>query len=180
MLFRSVHWWNGIGKRDIDNWVKNFGSNREMAEWILDNVIFYNSAQLKAYTRFLINELKKEVYMCAMKEGQYSYMADEKLEVKWNEYVKQTIFMPAAVRGDTASSAYKIIGYWRNTLKRGGTPISDIVDIGQEYERGIRRFILVDDFSGSGKQMGRVLAQKVRFGDREVELGKLEIGRAHV
>lgn len=61
-------WWNGIEKRDLENWVRNFGTSEEIAKLILDNVIFYNEQQLKAYTKFLVGKLKNEVYMNTIAE----------------------------------------------------------------------------------------------------------------
>jgi hypothetical protein len=169
----DVQWWNGIEKRDIENWMKNFGTKKKLAELILDNVIFYNLSQMKAYTRFLLNDLKARVYMQALRENKFSYIDDNVLLTKWKNYMDETRFIPAALIEDPTASAYKIIGYWRSVIGRGEHPISTINDIGKRYNEGVRRFILVDDFSGSGEQMQKVLKQKILFNGLEMEVGAL-------
>lgn len=169
----DVHWWNGIEKRDVENWIRNFGNSKELAQLILDNVIFYNGSQLKEYTRFLVNKLKEQVYMKTMEENHYSFVEDEVLIRKWDDYLKQTKFVPAALQSDPTSSAHKIIGYWRSALRKGENLFSVIADIDKNYKMGTRRFVLVDDFSGSGEQMQKVLKQRICFDGRDIEIGKL-------
>lgn len=169
----DVQWWNGIDKRHIENWMRNFGENSEVAGVILDNVIFYNSAQLKAYTTFLINRMKELVYMCEEKENKYMFLEDKVLEEAWNSYIEKTKFLPAALPEDSTSSAHTIANYWRSALGRGDVFFSTISYIGKEYEAGVRRFVLVDDFSGSGKQMSEVLDYKVDIMGENIELGHL-------
>ena len=169
----DVQWWNGIEKRDVENWIKNFGTKKKLAELILDNVIFYNASQMKAYTRFLLNDLKARVYMQVMRENEFSHIDDNVLRTKWKDYMDETRFIPAALLDDPTASAYKIIGHWRGVIGRGEHPISTINDIGKRYNEGVRRFILVDDFSGSGEQMQKVLKQKVLFKGTEMEVGAL-------
>ena len=169
----DVQWWNGIEKRDVENWIKNFGTKKKLAELILDNVIFYNASQMKAYTRFLLNDLKARVYMKVMRENEFSHIDDNVLRTKWKDYMDETRFIPAALLDDPTASAYKIIGHWRGVIGRGEHPISTINDIGKRYNEGVRRFILVDDFSGSGEQMQKVLKQKVLFNGTEMEVGAL-------
>lgn len=169
----DVQWWNGVEKRDLENWIRNFGASKKIAELILDNVIFYNASQLKAYTRFLVNKLQEQVYKDMMKESCFSYVDDALLFRRWNEYLNETCFMPAAKLKDSAGSAYKIIGHWRSVLGRGDNTCSTISDIENKYNEGVRRFVLVDDFSGSGKQMKGVLKEKISFKGQEIELGFL-------
>lgn len=169
----DVQWWNGIEKRDIENWVKNFGTKKKLAELILDNVIFYNVSQMKAYTRFLLNNLKDQVYMQTVRENGFSYIDDNVLQINWKKYMEGTRFVPAALMDDPTASAYKILSHWRGVIGHEEHSISTINDIGKRYNEGIRRFILVDDFSGSGEQMKKVLRQKVWFNGSEVEVGAL-------
>lgn len=169
----DVQWWKGVEKRDLENWIRNFGASKKIAKLILDNVIFYNASQLKAYTRSLINKLQEQVYMEVMKENCFSSVDDSLLFEKWNEYLNETNFLPAAKKTDPASSAHKIIGHWRSVLGRGERIFSTISDIENKYNEGIHRFVLVDDFSGSCKQMQEVLKEKVSFRGQEIELGLL-------
>ena len=169
----DAQWWKGVEKRELENWIKNFDTNREIAELILDNVIFYNVSQLKAYTRFLISKLKEQVYTEAVRQNNFSFVDDSLLFDRWNEYLDRTAFLPAAKKGDSASSAYKIIGHWRSELGRRDGACSTISEIENKYNEGVRRFVLVDDFSGSGKQMKEVLKEKISFKGQEIELGLL-------
>lgn len=169
----ELQWWNGIEKRDIENWIRNFGSSKNLAQLILDNVIFYSSTQIKAYTRFLVNELKKQVYVEVMKDANYYFVEDEKFIHKWNEYINETKFIPAALINDPTASAHRILCHWRVTLEKGDEPFSILTDIDNNYYKGIKRFVLVDDFSGSGAQMIEVLKQKVLLENKEYEIGKI-------
>lgn len=169
----DVQWWKGVEKRDLENWIRNFGASKKIAELILDNVIFYNVSQLKAYTRFLISKLQEQVYMEEMQGNKFSYVDDSLLFGKWDEYLNKTNFLPAAKKNDPASSAHKIIGHWRSELGKGDSAYSTISDIENKYNEGVRRFVLVDDFSGSGEQMKEVLKEKISFKGQEIELGLL-------
>ncbi len=169
----DVQWWNGIEKRDLENWIRNFGASKKIAELILNNVIFYNASQLKSYTRFLISKLQEQVYMEAVREHHYSYVDDDLLMRKWNDYLNKTNIMPAAKLTDSTSSAHKIVGNWRSVLAREDNLFSAISNLENQYKKGVRRFILVDDFSGSGNQMQEVLEQKISFDGEMIELGFL-------
>lgn len=173
----EIQWWNKIQKRDIDNWIKNFGANKELAEKILENVIYYNDPQMKSYTRFLINRLKGQVYEQIMQQGNYAFVDDGVLQSAWQAYKQKTRFVPAAEMGDTTSSAFMVVRQWRSVLEgvAGNEEelFTDIAGIEKNYGKGARRFILVDDFSGSGSQMLKVLEQEIAFQGRSVELGRL-------
>lgn len=169
----DVQWWNGVAKRDIENWIKNFGTSRKLAELILDNVIFYNAQQMKAYTLFLINNLKEQVYSQSMRENGYVFLDDVTLELKWEEYLKDTQFVPAALPSDPTSSAHKILSHWRSVLGCGSEIFSSVNNIEDGYQKGIHRFVFVDDFSGSGEQMLNVLKYKIDFMGQKIEIGHL-------
>lgn len=173
----EIQWWNKLQKRDIDNWIKNFGANEELAEIILENVIYYNDPQMKSYTRFLINQLKGQVYEQVMQQGNYAFVDDGVLQSAWQDYKQKTRFVPAAVMGDTTSSAFMVVRQWRSVLEgvsgNGEELFTDITGIEKNYGKGACRFILVDDFSGSGSQMLEVLGQEIAFQGRSVELGRL-------
>jgi hypothetical protein len=165
-------WWNGIEKRDLENWVRNFGTSEEIAKLILDNVIFYNEQQLKAYTKFLVGKLKNEVYMNTIKNNGFKNVNDDIIFNNWENYLIGTKIVPAANRNDPTSSAYKIVRYWRSVL--GQEKIGAITDgIENSYKLGIKRFIFVDDFSGSGTQMSKFLEEKIIFNNEEIKLGDL-------
>lgn len=173
----EIQWWNKLQKRDIDNWVKNFGADKELAMMILENVIYYNDPQMKSYTRFLINQLKGQVYEQVMQQADYTFVDDGALQSAWQEYKRKTRFVPAALMGDTTSSAFMVLRQWRSALEnepgKGKKLFSDIADMEKNYGMGARRFILVDDFSGSGSQMLGVLEQKIEFQGQCIELGRL-------
>lgn len=169
--FIDINWWSNVNKRSIEGWINNFGSEQELARFILNNILFYNSVQLKSYTRTLTNQLKEIVYVKIRRDNNYSLINDEVLESEWIDYINKTRFMPAALIGDSGSSAFKVIGYWRTELR--GANISSIGNLENDYNNGIRRFILVDDFSGSGEQIIKVLEQKIHLSGKEIEVGKI-------
>ena len=142
-------------------------------ELILDNVIFYTKEQMKSYTRYLINDLKKQLYMDEMIKSNYKFINDNLLYEKWMDFRKKTKILPSALPTDPTSSAHKIIRYWRSILSDGDSPFSTIDNIEAEYKKGVRTFVLVDDFSGSGGQITDVLNYKVHFFDELIEVGKL-------
>lgn len=173
----EIQWWNKLQKRDIDNWTKNFGTNEELAEMILENVIYYNDPQMKSYTRFLINRLKEQVYEQVMQQANYAFVDDGVLQSAWQEYKQKTRFVPAALIGDTTSSAFMVLRQWRSVLEgvagKGKKLFSDIASVERDYGMGTQRFVLVDDFSGSGSQMLEVLEQEIAFQGQRIELGRL-------
>ncbi len=168
----ELSWWT-VNKRTVELWMKNFGERQDLAHLILDNIIFYNKKQLKSYTRQLINRLKENIYVDASFANNYVFVNDSVLENYWIDYLSKARFMPAALPGDVGSSAYQVISYWRSELECDERVITDISTIEEQYQNGIRKFILVDDFSGSGQQMLKVLKQKVTFAGKVVELGNL-------
>ena len=169
----DIQWWNGVTKRDIENWIRNFGSSEKLAKIILDNVIFYNSQQMKAYARYLINSLNEQVYKQTMRENKYEYINDVVLNEKWNTYIAETRIIPASLPSDPTSSAHNVVKHWRSTLGQGSDYFSVISNMEKDYLAGIHRFILVDDFSGSGKQMMKVLKHQIDFMGKKVEVGRL-------
>ncbi len=169
----DVQWWSGVEKRDLENWIRNFGVNSTLAELVLNNVIFYNEKQLKSYTKFLVDKLQGQVYLKTIQNNHFSMLEDYLLMREWDRYLSETRFLPAAKITDPTSSAHKILGYWRSILERGNRTISTIVDIENMYNEGVRRFILVDDFAGSGKQMKGVLKEKIKFHGQYIEVGHL-------
>ena len=171
LQYIDLHWWVGVEKRDIESWINNFGDNSELARIILGHIIFYNEEQLKAYTRVLINRLKNKVYMdCVQKVG-YSYINDENLLEKWEEFLQTTVFIPAST-GNPADSAYKVIRYWRTEIKRENC-FTSVNRIEELYKNGVRRFIFIDDFSGSGNQMADFLKTKIIINGVSIEIGHL-------
>lgn len=169
----DLQWWMGIEKRTIENWIKNFGANEDLAQFILDSVIFYNAQQLRAYTLFLINRLREQIYMDGVRSNGYGYCDDTTFYELWHKYLDMTKFLPAALKNDPASSAHKVLGYWRSGLGDRENRLSTIDAMGDDYKNGIRRFVLVDDFSGSGRQMTKVLEQEITIEGQKVKLGHL-------
>lgn len=172
-LYVEKKWWNGIEERNIVCWYKNFGGNSKIADTILDSVIFYNDDQLKAYTRALVSKLYEKVYIDAKEESSYGKIEDIDLFKRWNRFVEKTAFMPAAKDTDPSSSAYKVLPYWRSLIPGKDKHITTYPHIENQYKDGVNRFVLLDDFSGTGKQMTDLLKEEILFWGKRVEIGNL-------
>ncbi len=167
----ELNWWENINKRDILNWVRNF-QNSKVAYDILDQIIFYNSGQLEKYTECLLNELKADVYLENVKKCGLGQVDDSILKNRWKEYCARTKILPAKCEKEVVSSADTVIGKWREVV--GEERLSEVVNIATNISEGIHRFILVDDFSGTGKQMEKVLSRKIKIETgKEVAIGKI-------
>lgn len=64
-----------------------------------------------------------------------------------------------------------VIRNYRHIFKNHRT--SKIEKIGQNIKEGIREFILVDDFAGTGEQMMELLSERVRVAGRDIEIGRI-------
>lgn len=167
----ELKWWENINKRDIRNWVKNF-QNEELAYDILNQIIFYNSGQLEKYTECLLNELKAQVYLENVKEYGLGQVNDDFLEDRWKDYCSCTTVLPAKCEKEVVSSADTVIGKWRDVI--GEEQLSDIINIADAINKGMKRFILVDDFAGTGRQMEKVLSRKIKIETgKEIAIGKI-------
>lgn len=167
----ELKWWENINKRDIRNWVHNF-HNEELAYDILNQIIFYNSGQLEKYTECLLNELKAQVYLENVKEYGLGKVKDYFLEDRWKDYCSHTKILPAKCEKEVVSSADTVIGKWREII--GEEQLSEIIDIADDINKGIQRFILVDDFVGTGRQMEKVLSRKIKIETgKEIAIGKI-------
>ncbi|WP_346708049.1 hypothetical protein [Massilistercora timonensis] len=167
----ELKWWENINKRDIQNWIHNF-EDEELAYSILDQIIFYNSRQLEKYTECLLNELKAKVYLKNVKKYGLGRVNDSCLEDSWKDYFSHTMILPAKCEKEIISSADTVIGKWRNVI--GEEQLSDITNIATAIDNGTQRFILVDDFVGTGNQMEKVLSRKIKVKKgKEVTVGKI-------
>ena len=151
--------------------MKNF-QNEELAYDILYQIIFYNSGQLEKYTECLLNELKAQVYLGNVKKYGLGQVNDDFLEDGWKDYCSRTKILPAKCENEVVSSADTVIGKWRDVI--GEEQLSDIINIADAINRGMQRFILVDDFAGTGRQMEKVLSRKIRIETgKEIAIGKI-------
>lgn len=166
----DLEWWRGISKRSIKSWIGNF-ENEQTALEILDKIIFYNKAQMNKYTECLIDQLKDRIFLQELKEGGLRCVDDSLLNKRWKEYLSITKVVPAKLKKDVACSADQVIGYWRSEL--GEDVLSDILNIADHLQSGIQRFLLVDDFAGTGKQMSDVLSRPLVIDGQEICLGNI-------
>lgn len=165
----DFHWWTGIEKRNVHSWLQNFDSNtRWIGEFILDNLIFYSEAQLGSYTRYLVNQLQAELFQQEQSRSGGIYQDDKYYYMRWEEKKSSLKMIPAALRGDPAASAYQVIRRYRPLL--GETVMSDLDRIGQHIRDGIKEFVFVDDFSGSGTQITDFLKSEIRIDGEEIPL----------
>lgn len=164
------NWWTNIEIRNVENWLKNFGDNADIGKFILDQIVFYNKDQLDSYTKSIVEQIKADVYTKAIQD--YTDNIDDvQLEQNWKRYLDRAKVMPADIKSTAGGSPHLVIRNYRDIFKNQRT--SKIEKIGQNFKEGIREFILVDDFSGTGEQMMELLSERVRVADREIEIGRI-------
>lgn len=163
-------WWHGVNKRTIDSWIENF-DERELALQILNQVIFYNTPQMRKYTECLINLQKDRIFLQTINESGLQYIDDETLNQKWAQYLEGIRILPAKKSEDVVCSANRVIEYWRSEL--GENLISEIAHIPEHIKDGIHHFVLADDFAGSGSQMLGILDQEIMINDQRIHIGDI-------
>ncbi len=163
-------WWHGVNKRTIDSWIENF-DERELALQILNQVIFYNTPQMRKYTECLINLQKDRIFLQTINESGLQYIDDETLNQKWAKYLEGIRILPAKKSEDVVCSANRVIEYWRSEL--GENLISEIAHIPEHIKDGIHHFVLADDFAGSGSQMLGILDQEIMINDQRIHIGDI-------
>ncbi len=155
----EIGWWNGVEKRHIEGWLKNFKDKKEIGELILDNVIFYSDEQLTSYTRCIVNEIQADIYRKDVEENK-SYQDDEYYNELWKKYCRNMRIMPAATSNDAGSSAYEVVRRYRKIF--GDDMISSIDQIPSLLtSQQVNEFIFVDEFSGSGNQIKTFLQNNI-------------------
>lgn len=170
--FIDFQWWTGVEKRSVDAWLKNFAGDKEwIGRLILDKLIFYSDAQLDSYTRYIINQMRSELYQAEQRRCGDINKDDAYYFECWEEYKKKMKIMPAAMTGDVGASAYQVIRRYRQFL--GDELMSDKDSIGHWINAGIKKFVFVDDFSGSGSQIIGFLKSEVTINDERIWIGNL-------
>lgn len=164
------NWWTNIEKRNVDNWLKNFGDNADIGKFILEQIVFYNKEQLESYTKSIVEQIKADVYNKTIQDFAND-IDDEQLEQNWQQYLNHVKVMPADIKNTAGGSPHLVIREYRYIFKNQRT--SKIEKIGQNIKDGIREFILVDDFAGTGEQMMELLSTKIRVSDRDIEIGRI-------
>ncbi len=163
----EFQWWEGVEKRHIARWLKNFSGNEEIGELILNNIIFYSDEQLKSYTRCIVNEMQADIYQKDMEKNKY-YQNDEYYTELWKEYCKNMRIMPAATSDDAGSSGYEVVRRYRKFFC--DAMISSIDKIPSLLTNQLKELVFVDDFSGSGNQMKSFLENSITIRKKKYRL----------
>lgn len=178
--FIEYKWWTDIDKRNVERWLKNFGEKKHVGRFILDNVIFYSKEQLGSYTLNVVNQIRGELFENQEKSKIDSYQNDDYYFEQWEEYKKELKVIAAANQEDVGSSAFQVIRRYRTLL--GEDLVSGINGIEQCIKNGVKEFIFVDDFSGSGRQMKdflnldiEILGKKMKVHDIPKEFPEVNI-----
>ncbi len=168
----ECHWWTDIDKRQVNSWLLNFGSEKDIGKLILDNVFFYSKDQLISYTKNILNQIKGELFQKNQLQNGMSYNDDMYYFNQWENYKQCLRVIPAAKLGDVGESGYEVIRkYYRSLL--GNDVISDISGIEDGIVNQVKEFIFVDDFSGSGNQMKEFLETEVSINGKTIRLCNL-------
>lgn len=167
----SYDWWTHIDSRNIEGWLQNFEDHDNIGKLILDSIIFYNEEQIKSYTRNIVNQLKSEVYEREMRVLNGKYHDDDYFDGKWEKYKEAIRVMPADAEDRAGGSPHLVARKYRPYL--GEEIVVKVDSIQKNIKEGIKEFIFVDDFSGTGKQMSDFLSTLIEIDGKKVPIGKI-------
>ncbi len=145
------------GIRDnLTPFLRQFTTEQEKytAYKIIDLLIYYNSESLKEYVRYILNELRRRLYIeLVSNQGE---IKDEEYEIEWKNFLDGTIFIPLSDKGP-ADSAYQVLSKLKEFQSEFGINerrnICYVQDIVKEIKNGAKRIYIIDDFVGSGFQI---------------------------
>lgn len=166
----EFRWWDGVDKRNIAGWLKNFSDKTEIGELILNNVILYSDEQLRSYTRCIVSEIQADIYRQDVEKNK-CYQDDEYYNELWQESCKNMRIMPAAISQDAGSSAYEVVRRYREFFNFD--IVSSIDEIPSLLSNQSQEIVFVDDFSGTGNQMKEFLGNIITIDGNEYRLGDL-------
>ena len=132
---------------------------------IIDLLNYYNQAYLNIYVGYLLNELRRRVYVDTIKTKKNA--TDKEIEDDWDKFLSEVLFVPLADKTIT-DSAYRVIQSFKDYFSifriNEEENISSVEGIVEHIGKGKKHIFIIDDFVGSGYQiMEKFLPKKFNF-----------------
>ena len=143
-------------KENFAPFINQFKGNEEkyVAYKIIDLLNYYNQAYLNIYVRYLLNELRRRVYVETIKINKNA--TDKEVEEAWDKYLSEVLFVPLSDKTIT-DSAYRVIqsfkDYFNSYRINEDENISNIEGMVELIIKGKKHIFIIDDFVGSGYQI---------------------------
>ncbi len=141
---------------NLDPFINQFKgeSQKYVAYKLIDLLNFYDESSLKVYIEYFFNELRRRVYVESIKKNKE--LSDLEYERLWDEFIKETLFVPLSDKTITDSGygvIYKFKDYFNDYRIDESNNISAIQGIIKHINNGKKNIIIVDDFVGWGFQI---------------------------
>lgn len=171
-LLVKYHIWDGIEPYNLDGWLQNFSSDEQkfFASLVLDKLIYRSNKQMISmlFDLFTIN-LPNAMRL----SSDPLYNPEELLLTKLcqNGDCKIRLVNVDPLNNKSQSSEY-VLHQLRHNLGISSNFIIRLENISQEYDKGVRSFILIDDIICTGTQMNGNLKQ--------IEVSKIQDAKIYV
>ena len=154
--------WAGIDVQRLQRWLNNFKTEEEeyFAACILDNLIYRSNAQTKALLKQLFQRTLPDLTRLNASPVGTIYDWEERLKRSLtNRPVNPEVRLvtAAGVTDPPTKSAYEIARFMKRFLYIDERWIINSWEIIENVRRGIKIFIFIDDFLGTGTQFENLI-----------------------
>lgn len=174
----ELKWWGEIIETcKLDGWLDNFGTKKEIGEFIFEHLIVYTDAQIASYVNCMVHKMQSDVYQDVLMKAGGRRISESELNVLWKNYIDRLRIIPIKESMSGGSSGDIIARKFRNRIQEDydgdNTIVIQIDALEQEITKGATDIFFVDDFTGTGKQLKTFLDRNVMIGGTIKKVGDL-------
>lgn len=154
-FYISTGKWDNVSAAQLNAWLGNF--DEEGQKWalaLLNNFIYYPARDVKQLCKYGLTKVVFHTQLLGIDQSQAFCCTDGALNQELAERIRETRLVPLLSEGNPTESG--------NTIARAYTTV-DLVDEQQVIradeilacidEKSCKRFLIVDDFMGTGEQL---------------------------
>lgn len=170
---KSQFFWD-INDTEIQKFKNNFKNyNDEIAYFLLDMMVYYNANHCREITNTAIYELKRNIWLKALKNGN-NFNNSEEIDRYTHEYLSNSFIFPVSNIEESGKSAELLEGYYKESPidfvpvnnYKSLSALTEIIAINKP-----KSIIFVDDIIGTGNQFCKFFSKTKHFNlDATIEM----------
>lgn len=170
---KSQFFWD-INDTNIQKFKNNFKNYDENTGYfLLDMMIYYNANHCREITNSAINELKRNIWLKALKNGN-NFDDSNKIDEYIREYLSNSFIIPVSNVDESGKSSEMLEGYYKES-STNFVPISNYKSLSSLTEiiaiNKPKSIIFVDDIIGTGNQFIEFFSKTKHFNiDATIEM----------